>query len=370
VKPQSRIYLSPPDVGESERAALLDAFDGGWIAPVGPQLDQFEADLASYLGAEACTAVSSGTAALRLGLELIGVGPGDEVVVATATFAASAFAVAHAGARPVFCDVDRATWGLDPNLLEDFLAARAAAKNLPKAVMPVSLYGSAPNYPALVEVCERFEVPILEDAAEALGSRSHQGMVGALGHPSVLSFNGNKIITTSSGGAFLGTPEQCSRVRYLATQARQPALHYEHEDIGFNFRLSNLLAALGCAQLARIEDIVSRLGQINASYRTAFSEFEWCPYENTPRPNHWLSVALLPAGIDANQIAVTLNENDIEVRPAWKPMHQQPVFDACELVGSGQVAADIFARGLCLPSGSTMTDSDIDTVIAAVRSKL
>jgi len=361
-----RIYLSAPDVGNEERDALLRAFDSGWIAPVGPELDALEAELAAMVQADAAVAVSSGTGALRLALALHDIGPGDEVVVASATFAASAFAVAHSGATPVFCDSDESTWCLDPFALEEFLAARAAAGRLPAAVMPVSLYGSAPNYAELMRVCGEYDVPIIEDSAEALGSVSDHGPVGSLPHPAVFSFNGNKITTSSSGGAFVGTQAQCDRVRFLSTQARQPALHYEHHDIGFNFRLSNLLAAVGRAQLGRLPGIMERLAAINARYRSEFPDFDWCPYAHTPQPNHWLSVALLPAEIDPVSICERLAAQNIECRPAWKPMHQQPVFADSEMIG-GAIADDLYVRGLCLPSGSSMTADQLDRVVVALK---
>jgi len=361
-----RIYLSAPDVGYAEREAVLRAFDSGWIAPAGEELDCFEAELAAYVDAPAAVALASGTGALRLALELYGIGPGDEVVVASATFAASAFAVAHAGATLVFCDSDTSTWCLDPEVLEEFLRARAATGPLPAAVMPVSLYGSAPNYAELARVSGEYDVPIIEDSAEALGSVSDHGPVGSLPHPAIFSFNGNKIITSSSGGAFIGTPEQCDHVRYLSAQARQPALHYEHTDIGFNFRMSNLLAALGRAQLTRLPQMMERLAATNARYRAEFPGFDWCPYAHTPQPNHWLNVALLPAELDPVAICEHLAAQNIECRPAWKPMHQQPVFAGAEMIG-GEVADDLYQRGLCLPSGSSMTDDQLDRVVATLK---
>jgi len=365
------VLLSAPDVNAADREALLRAFDGGWIAPVGPELDAFERELAAYVGTEACVGLASGTAALHLGLLDAGVQPGSEVVVQTLTFAASAFAVVHAGGVPVFCDVEPGTWGLDPDLLDAFLAARAAADRLPAAVMSVDLYGSCADYTRLLTVCRRYGVPLVEDAAEALGSRSVGGMAGAFGRTAALSFNGNKIITTSGGGALLGPADAVDHARYLATQARTPVLHYEHEAIGWNYRLSNLLAALGRSQLARLEDKIVRRTAIAQAYRDDpdLSALEWCPFAATERPNHWLTVALLPAGVDPAAVCDHLRSEQIEARPAWKPMHLQPVFAGCEAIG-GSVADEIYERGLCLPSGSAMTAADEDRVHTALAKAL
>jgi len=361
-----RILLSPPDVGASERDALISAFDAGWIAPAGPELAAFEAELAMYTGAEAAVALSSGTAALHLSLIVSSVGAGDEVVVQSATFAASAFAVVHAGATPVFIDSDRSTWCLDPDLLDEFLAERARLGNLPKAVLPVDLYGSTANYGRIRSICAQYGVLVVQDAAEALGSEGDDGQAGSLGHLTALSFNGNKIITTSGGGALLGPKDLIERARFLSTQARMPVSHYEHEEIGFNYRMSNLLAALGRAQLAGLEDKISRRAQIFRRYVEAFPTFDWCPFAATPRPNHWLSVALLPENLNPAGVCAELAEVGIEARPAWKPMHQQPVFEGSEMIGDA-VADELFERGICLPSGSSMTGEQLDRVIASLQ---
>ncbi|MCL4155182.1 UNVERIFIED_CONTAM: hypothetical protein GTU68_024669, partial [Idotea baltica] len=251
---QERILLSGPDVSNAEREALLRAFDGGWIAPLGPELAAFEDELAEYTGAESCVGLSSGTAALQLAMQIKGVKPGDEVVVQSATFAASAFAVVHAGATPVFADIDPATWGIDVPRLAEWLADRADRGRLPAAVMPVDLYGYCGDYVALEALCSSYGIPLIEDAAEGLGSIVDGGRrAGSFGDASVLSFNGNKIITTSGGGALLGPADLTSRARFLATQAREDKLHYEHVEVGNNFRMSNILAALGRAQLAGLE---------------------------------------------------------------------------------------------------------------------
>ena len=362
-----QIFLSPPDVGEDERNALLRAFDSGWIAPAGPEITAFEEELAAYTGAEACAAVSSGTAALHLALLAIGVEPGDRVVVQTATFAASAFAVAHLGATPVFCDVNRETWNLDPQRLADWLATQPAGE-MPAAVMPVDLYGLCYDRDAIAEVCGRYEIPVVEDAAEGLGSISRGRYAATLGDIGALSFNGNKIITTSGGGAVLGPADLMDRVRFLSTQARRPVLHYEHDEIGFNYRMSNLLAALGRAQLARLEAGIARRTEINRRYRAAFEgveTFEWLDSSITERPNNWLTTALLPPGVDPATVCGALAEYRIEARPLWKPMHAQPVFAQAETIG-GEVADQMYQRGICLPSGSSLTVDDQERVIGAL----
>ncbi|MCP4084796.1 MAG: aminotransferase class I/II-fold pyridoxal phosphate-dependent enzyme [Actinomycetia bacterium] len=363
-----RIFLSSPDVGPDEREALLGAFDSGWIAPVGPALAQFEEELVEYTGAEAAVALSSGTAALHLGLLGVGVRPGDRVVVQTATFAATAFAVMHTGAVPVFCDVEESTWNLDPLLLERWLEDQPPDR-LPAAIAPVDLYGLCPNYPELQRVASRFEIPIVEDAAEALGSKAFGQMAGTLGEIGVFSFNGNKIITTSGGGALVGSTEDMDRARFLATQAREPVLHYEHLEIGYNYRMSNLLAALGSAQLNRLERGIERRGEILLAYRDAFPEIRWLEGAGTERPNNWLAVGLLPTGLAPSEVCAELDELDIEARPIWKPMHEQPVFQGFEAIG-GQTASNMFAHGICLPSGSGLTDDELSHVVTSVRQAL
>ena len=359
------IHLSPPDVGPSEREALLRAFDSGWVAPAGPEIGAFEEELAAYVGAEACAALSSGTAALHLGLLAVGVQPGDRVVVQTATFAASAFAVVHAGAIPIFCDIDPDTWNLDPLRLENWIEGLKPVER-PTAVMPVDLYGLVPDYDELRRVCDRFELPIVEDAAESLGSISRGRHASTFGDVGALSFNGNKIMTTSGGGALMGSAAAIEHVRYLATQARQPVLHYEHTEIGFNYRMSNLLAALGRAQLGRLETGIARRAAIRGRYRDAFPEFHWPDSPVIDRANDWLSVALLPEGINPVTICNELAGARIEARPFWKPMHSQPVFADSVTIG-GEVAEGLYRRGICLPSGSSMDAADQGRVIAALR---
>lgn len=357
------IPLSAPHVGETERAALLEAFDSGWIAPAGPQLDAFDEDLIHYTGAPAAIAVSSGSAALHLCLLLHGVSHGDEVVVQSATFAASAFAVAQCGATSVFCDSDSDSWCMDAEVLGNFLDERSKTGRLPKAVMPVDLYGSIADYDKLATLCAEYGVALIRDAAESLGSIGESDLTG---HLAAVSFNGNKIITASAGGALLGTAAQVQRARYLSTQAREPVMHYEHTSVGFNYRLSNLLAAVGRAQLSQIESRINRRRQIFERYNETLSEFEWCPFEKTHRPNHWLSVGLMPDG-NPLEICDQLHKLGIQARPAWKPMHQQPVFANSEYLHGQGVADDLFSRGLCLPSGSSMTDLDVERVIEAVQ---
>ena len=368
-----RIYLSPPDVGERERELLLDAFDSNWIAPLGPHVDAFEREVAALCGAEHAVALSSGTAGLHLALLHLGVKPGDEVVVPSLTFAATAFAVTYLGARPVFVDSERSTWNLDPQLLSDRLEARAGEGRLPAAVLTVDLYGQCADYVAITEVCERFEVPIVEDAAEALGATWDGRGAGSFGRCAVFSFNGNKIITTSGGGMLVtDDPGIASAVRHLATQAREPVVHYEHNVVGYNYRLSNLLAAVGRGQLEGLSAKIERRSQVGDRYRSELGDLPgWTFQPLDPRgvPNQWLTVAQIDpaeAAVDRTAVMEALGALGIESRPAWKPMHAQPVFADREAVLNG-TSDEIFARGLCLPSGSSLTDAQQEEVIAAIR---
>ena len=369
----SRLYLSPPDVSDAERDAILRAFDSNWIAPLGPEVDAFEQEFAAYLGIDNAVALSSGTAALHLALVLLGVGPGDEVIVPTLTFAASAFATRYVGAEPAFLDSDDTSWNLDPALLAAELDERASNGRLPAAVIAVDLYGQTADYEPIAAACARHGVPLIEDAAEALGATYGGRAAGTLGDIGIFSFNGNKIITTSGGGMFVARDAAITdRARNLAAQAREPALHYEHGAIGFNYRMSNLLAALGRAQLAGLDAKVARRRAIKAQYRASLSDIAglgFMPDAPFGEPSNWLTVITLGSdAIDVSpaDVCAYLEHHDIEARPAWKPMHLQPVFRDHPVRG-GAVAENIFATGVCLPSGSAMTEADVERVAEAVR---
>jgi dTDP-4-amino-4,6-dideoxygalactose transaminase len=370
---EGRIYLSPPDTGALEREYLLAALDSGWVAPVGPDLDGFEHDLARLTGWPGVTAVSSGTAALHLALLVIGVEPGDEVLVSTFTFAASANAVVHAGATPVFVDSEASTWNLDPTLLADVLAERRRTNRLPRAVVVTDLYGQCADYDAIVPLCRELGVTVIEDAAEAVGSTYRGRAAGTLGDVGIFSFNGNKIMTTSSGGAVLAADTAVTdRVRYLATQARQPALHYEHTEVGYNYRLSNLLAAVGRAQLVRLPTMIERRLAVHALYRERLDGLEgvvFMPLSPADSWNGWLTCLVLDSSEQRDRVLAALAADDIEARPLWKPMHAQPVYAAHEAHVTG-VSDELFARGLCLPSGSVLSDDDVTRVADVVRRSL
>jgi dTDP-4-amino-4,6-dideoxygalactose transaminase len=371
----SRIYLSAPDVGPLERDYLLRAFDDGWIAPVGPDLDAFEAEVRALTGWSGAVALSSGTAALHLALLDVGVQPGDDVFVSTFTFAATANAVTYCGARPVFIDSESATWNMNPELLSKALAEAAASGRLPSAVVVVDLYGQCADYEALVPLCREYGMPLVEDAAEAIGATRGGAPAGTFGDVGLFSFNGNKIMTTSGGGMFLSpTTEAADRVRYLATQARQPAVHYEHTEIGFNYRLSNLLAAIGRAQLERLPEMSARRVEINGMYREALAELDGLSFMPIADPgwNGWLTCVVFDDPAVRDDVQNALAADDIESRPLWKPMHLQPVFAGNTAVVDG-TSQQLFEHGLCLPSGSALNDGEVDRVSAlvvdAVRSR-
>ncbi len=366
-----RIYLSPPDMTKKEREALLAAFDSNWIAPLGPEVDAFERELAARAGVDAAAALSSGTAALHLALVLLDVGPGDEVWTATMTFAATANAIRYVGATPVFIDSEPETWNLDPARLREALREASRRGALPKALIAVDLYGQCADYDAILAACDEHGVVVIEDAAEALGATYRERPAGSFGAVGVFSFNGNKVITTSGGGALVSNDDMLvERARHLASQARQPVAHYEHEEVGYNYRLSNLLAALGRAQLSRLDALIDTRRKINQRYRRAFEEIDGITFlSEAPgrRSNCWLTCILLDEsrlGATPDQVRRHLEAQNIEARPVWKPMHLQPAYRDCRVVG-GEVAEGLFRRGLCLPSGSTLSTEMQQRVIDA-----
>jgi dTDP-4-amino-4,6-dideoxygalactose transaminase len=371
--PPIRIFLSPPDVGSAERAMLLDAFDSNWIAPLGPHVDGFEAELARYVGASHAVALSSGTAALHLALLLHGVGPGDRVLCPTMTFVATANAIRYLGAVPVFVDADW-TWNLDPALVEAELGRAADAGEPYAALVTVDLYGRCCAYDELESIAARYEVPLVEDAAEALGASFRGRAAGTFGDVGVFSFNGNKIITTSGGGMLVTEDgDLAERARHLATQAREPAPHYEHVEVGFNYRLSNLLAAVGRAQLRGLDRKVARRRAIEARYRSGLEHLPGVRFapgvDGEHQPNGWLTCLTINpgvAGVDRESVRQVLRREGIEARPIWKPMHLQPVFAENRVIG-GRESEELFATGLCLPSGSSLTDEDQDEVCDRIR---
>lgn len=372
IDPGDRLWLSPPHVGPEERASILAAFDSNWIAPLGPDVNGFEAELATQCGVSACAALSSGTGAIHLALELLGVGPGDVVLAPTLTFVATVNPITYVGAEPVLIDSEPRTWGLDPELVDQELTRCAKAGQRVGAVISVDLLGQCADYEALVPVCEKHGVPLIEDAAEALGATFNGRPAGSFGKLSILSFNGNKIITTSGGGALLSNDDDMiQRSRFLATQARDPAPHYQHSTRGYNYRMSNILAALGRAQLAGLDGkVAARRGHF-AAYSEALSHLpgiSWMPEDPRSFSNRWLTCMLIDRdafGASPDDVRLALDAEGIESRPLWKPMHLQPLFKDCRTVG-GALSEDLFARGLCLPSGSAMTAADRMRVINVI----
>jgi len=360
-------------MGPDERSLLLDAFDSNWIAPLGPHVDAFEREFCETVGVPHAAALSSGTEALHLALLMLGIGAMDEVLVSTLTFAASANVVAYVGATPAFIDSNRETWNMDPGLLEEELAACARRGKLPKAVIVVDLYGQCADYDPILEACARYGVPVIEDAAEALGANYKGKPAGSFGAAAVFSFNGNKIITTSGGGMFVSSDRfLVERARHLATQARDPAPHYEHSEIGYNYRMSNLLAAVGRGQLRVLRDRVSRKREIFHFYQRALGDLpgaSFMPIAVYGEPNYWLTCILVdPArfGATREEIRLALEAENIESRPLWKPMHLQPVFKDCKVRG-GSVSEGIFRDGLCLPSGTALIDVELERVADIIR---
>lgn len=376
--PQLKIWLSSPHMGGEEITFVQEAFDTNWVAPVGPHITAFEADLASYTGMTHAAALSSGTAAIHLALIILGVQRGDEVLCSSFTFAGTCNPIAYQGATPVFIDSERTTWNMDPELLREAIEDRLKKTGRkPKAIIPVHLYGMPASMDKIMEISRLYDIPVIEDAAEALGSSLQGRPMGSFGHFSVLSFNGNKIITTSGGGVLLSQNEAwIQKARFLATQARDPAPHYEHTEIGFNYRLSNISAAIGRGQLKVLNDRVHQR-RANCSFYQA--ELGHLPGITIPEEpvgyvsNRWLTTIVVDSartnGITREDLRLALEKENIESRPLWKPMHQQPVFRGCPAYTSG-VSDSLFEQGLCLPSGSNLTPAELHRVTYVMRKTL
>ena len=370
----TRIFLSAPDVGELESKYVAEAIASGWVAPAGPDLNEFESEVARRVSITHAVALSSGTAGLHLGLLALDVSPGDVVITSTMTFAATANAITYVGAKPYFVDSSRETGNVDVALMAEAASQVQASGRRIGALLPVDLLGKCGDMDALATLAADLGVPLLVDAAEAMGASYGGRAAGSFGDASVLSFNGNKIMTTSGGGMFLtGDAELARRVRYLSTQARQPFKHYEHIDIGYNYRLSNILAALGRAQLARLDQSLARRRQIRESYRAAFAGIAGVSIfgGDDSSDNCWLTSIIVEesAGWTPAQLCEYLDERDIESRPLWKPMHLQPVFRDSERLVNGN-AEWLFEHGLTLPSGSGMNEADVNRILEAISSFL
>lgn len=373
----NKIWLSSPHMGGTEEKYVKEAFDTNWIAPLGPNVDGFEKDLATYLGNDVhVAALSSGTAALHLALIILGVKAGDEVICQSMTFSASANPIAYQGATPVFVDSEDRTWNMSPEYLEKAIQDRISKGKIPKAIIVVHLYGMPAEMDRIMEIADKYEIPVIEDAAEALGSSYKGRKLGTFGAMSILSFNGNKIITTSGGGALVSTNEEwVKKARFLATQARDNAPHYQHSHIGYNYRMSNICAGIGRGQMEVLQDRVEQRRQNYSYYADTFTGNNAITLPEEPSSefysNRWLTTILVdPAsGTDREEIRLALERENIESRPLWKPMHLQPIFEDAPFYGDG-TSERLFKNGLCLPSGSNLTSEDLGRVTTVMKRNL
>jgi pyridoxal phosphate-dependent aminotransferase EpsN len=369
---KKRILLSVPHMGGREEEFVHEAFATNWLSTVGPNITAFEAEFSRLIGLQA-VALSSGTAGMHLGLRLLGVGPGDEVFCPTFTFVATASPIAYLGGRPVFLDCERASWNLDPQLLTEALRDRAKRNRLPRAVIVVHLFGQSADMDPIMEACAEYDVPVLEDAAEALGGNYKGRPVGTTAQVGVFSFNGNKIITTTGGGMLVAREKEwVDKARFWSTQARDPGIAYEHSEMGYNYRMSNVLAGIGRGQLLVLNDRVARRREIAFKYRDAFAKLpgiELMPQAEHGLHTNWLSCFLVDEksfGISRDELIQALDVNNIEARPVWKPMHLQRLYRDVDCYG-GEVAGDLFSRGICLPSSSNMSEDEQATVIRVIQ---
>lgn len=372
----NKIWLSSPHMGGTERKYVQEAFDANWVAPLGPNVNGLETDIAAYLSPADknelhVAALSSGTAALHLGLILLDVKAGDEVICQSMTFSASANPIAYQGATPVFVDSETETWNMSPEFLEIAIKDRLAKGKKPKAILPVHLYGMPANMEAILKIADQYEIPVLEDAAEALGSHINGKMCGTYGVISALSFNGNKIITTSGGGALVAhKAELAEKARFLSTQARDAAPHYQHSHIGYNYRMSNICAGIGRGQMEVLDERVKQRRANFEWYKKVLADNTAIEFLEAPAgyySNHWLTTAIVNhPSITRETLRLGLEKTNIESRPLWKPMHKQPIFKDAPFYGDG-TAEKLFEDGLCLPSGSNLTDEDRDRILKQIQ---
>ena len=360
-----RIFLSPPHMSGKEQEYINEVFKSNYIAPLGEYVNKFEASVSSYAGAPDALALNSGTSALHLALRVLGIGAGDVVLASTFTFMASVSPVLYQGATPVFVDSDE-SWNLSPELLKK---AIANSPKKPKALVVTHLYGQAAKMKEICEICERENIAVVEDAAEALGGFYNGKALGTFGRLGAYSFNGNKIITTSGGGMLVGERELVEKARFYSTQAREPFLHYEHKDYGYNYRLSNVLGAIGTAQMEVLEARVMKKREIFEKYKKELPELEFMPEIANSRGNRWLTTALFKEKGAHLRVIEALAKENIESRPLWKPMHMQPVFEGALAFTDG-TSEEMFARGICLPSGTAMVDEEFARVVKIVKENL
>ena len=371
-----RIFLSIAHMGGHEQQFIQQAFDTNWVVPLGPNVDAFENDLETFLGNDVhVAALTAGTAALHLGLILLGVEAGDEVLCQSFTFSASANPIRYQGATPVFIGSEPDTWNMSPDYLEEAIRDRIKKGKKPKAIIPVYLYGMPAKMDEILSIANRYEIPVLEDAAEALGSIYKGSPCGTLGELAALSFNGNKIITTSGGGALVAKDKEYIRkARFLATQARDAAPHYQHSQIGYNYRMSNIVAGIGRGQMEVLSQRIEQRRENNQYYRKHLSAIEGITFQTEPSKdffsNYWLtSIVIDPektGGVTREDVRLALEKVNIESRPLWKPMHLQPIFDSCPYYGE-KVSEILFNHGLCLPSSSSLTENDLDRVVEIIK---
>ena len=368
----NKIWLSPPHISENEKKYVDEAFEQNWIAPVGPHINKFEDELSKVSQGFDVAVLSSGTAAIHLALVLLGVKSDDCVICSSFTFSASVNPIIYLGASPIFIDSEQDTWNMDPFLLEQAIVNQININKKPKAIILVHLYGYPSKIEEIISISKKYDIPLIEDAAEALGSKYKNQPLGTFGDIGIFSFNGNKIITTSSGGAILSkNKEFIKKAKFLATQAREDQPHYEHKEIGYNYRMSNVCAAIGLGQLEVLETRVVKRRYIHDFYKNKLSKIESIKFLNDIDgfySNRWLTTIVLEENskINNEKIRLELQKNNIESRPLWKPMHLQPVFNTYQALTNG-VSEDLFNRGLCLPSGSNMSDQDLNRVVNIIK---